>query len=164
MQRLGRLFLMTHCTPVCEAQSGDITGAILQLWPEDEKNLLYVAITRAKTNLVMNDLLKFELLQEYLLRLSTYAVGEALTCSSCGEDLSDSLVPGQIMVTEVAHTMSGHSYTPGAGLGSLGVEGQHQHPKQYFCSDCSSKKMPAFLVFIRVSGLSKKGVKRKRSD
>ena len=42
--------------------------------PEDEKNLLYVAITRAKTNLVMNDLRKFELLEEYLLRLSTYVV------------------------------------------------------------------------------------------
>ena len=64
----------------------------------------------------MNDLLKFELIHEYLLRLSTYVVGEALTCGSCGDDLSDSLVPGQIMVTEVAHTMSGHSYTPGAGL------------------------------------------------
>ena len=99
-----------------------------RLWPEDEKNLLYVAITRAKTNLVMNDLLKFELLQEYLLRLSPYVVGEALTCSSCGEDLSDSLVPGQIMVTEVAHTMSGHSYTPGAGISGVGGSAPASEP------------------------------------
>ena len=135
-------------------------------WPEDEKNLLYVAITRAKTNLVMNSILREELLDTFLYRLSTFRVGEgALTCGSdgCGVDLSDGLVPGQIMVTREAHTMSGHTYTPGAGLGSLGPGGQHQHPKLYFCSECSVGLMPSFRPFIQVAA-DKKGVKRKRRD
>ena len=142
-----------------------------RLWPEDEKNLLYVAITRAKTNLVMNSLLKEELLSMSLYSLTSYRLGEALTCGNekCGQDLSDSLVPGQVMVTRAAHSMSGHAhlYTPGAGLGSLGEGGasaaQHQHPKQYFCSKCSCSLMPAFKPFMKVSE-DKRGVKRKIHD
>ena len=45
-------------------------------WPEDEKNLLYVAITRAKNNLVMNNLVRDEIIgNDGLHRLITFRRG-----------------------------------------------------------------------------------------
>ena len=45
-------------------------------WPEDEKNLLYVAITRAKNNLMMNNLVRDEIIgNDGLHRLITFRRG-----------------------------------------------------------------------------------------
>ena len=135
-----------------------------RLWPEDEKNLLYVAITRAKTNFVMNSLVKDELLDQDLLRVMTYKVGVGSQCHAeqCAGDLSDSLAAGQLMVTREPHGLSGAVYCGAAGLGSLGsVTG---HPRQYYCSDCSGKIMPSFIKFLGAPSKEKRGVKRKNVD
>ena len=135
-----------------------------RLWPEDEKNLLYVAITRAKTNFVMNSLVKDELLEQDLLRMMTYKVGAGAQChgEQCAADLSDSLAAGQLMVTREPHSLSGAVYCGAAGLGSLSsVTG---HPRQYYCSECSGIIMPSFKKFLGAPSKEKRGVKRKNMD
>ena len=72
--------------------------------PEDEANLIYVAITRAKRSLVCNQFVKKDLLSSGdLSRVAYYRAeegtsGELEKCQSCPQDLSSSLETGQLVV------------------------------------------------------------------
>ena len=137
-----------------------------QMWPEDEKNLLYVAITRAKTNFVMNTLVREEILERNgLLKIVTFKIGESaqLQCAGddCDEDLSDSLTPGQIMVRRESSNLSSGVYFGGVGLG--GLNSVMKQSSALFCKTCSCRLMPSFRNFIDLPQDDKKrGMKRKR--
>ena len=136
------------------------------MWLEDEKNLLYVAITRAKTNFVMNTLVREEILERNVqLKIVTFKVGESiqLQCAEddCEEDLSDSLTPGQIMVKRESSNLSSGVYFGGVGLGGLNTV--LKQSSALFCKTCSCRLMPSFRNFIDLAqDESKRGVKRKR--
>jgi len=132
-------------------------------WPEDEKNLLYVAITRAKTNFVMNSLVLTEVISGYgLVKPTTFKPGETskLTCSKkdCQQDLSDSLLPGQLMIKKEAYSLSSGVYYGGVGLGSLNSVVEQQ--EKSYCKTCSFIISPVFNSFINFE----RGEKRKREN
>jgi len=132
-------------------------------WPEDEKNLLYVAITRAKTSFVMNSLVLDEVISGYgLVKPTTFKPGETskLVCSKkdCLQDLSDSLVPGQLMIKKEAYSLSSGVYYGGVGLGSLNSVVEQQ--ERLFCKTCSLVISSVFKSFINFE----RGIKRKRDN
>eukprot|EP00092_Neocalanus_flemingeri_P015188 GFUD01016405.1.p1 GENE.GFUD01016405.1~~GFUD01016405.1.p1 ORF type:complete len:854 (+),score=279.75 GFUD01016405.1:80-2641(+) len=133
---------------------------------EDEKNMIYVAITRAKTSLVMNTLVKEDILDgDGMDRVVVYkGRGETeLQCGNmdCSVDLSDSLVEEQVTVRTEAHSLSSGVYFGGVGLGGLNSE--LLRDSKTYCQACAGSRMPSFKQFVEVSLSSdKRGVKRKR--
>jgi len=135
----------------------------LQMVPEDEKNLIYVAITRAKTSLVMNTLVKEDILDgDGLDRVVVYKGGcTELQCGNmdCKVDLSDSLVEGQVTVRTMAHSLSSGVYFGGVGLGGLNSE--LVRDRQTYCQTCAGTRVPSYKRFLELES-GKRGMKRKR--
>jgi len=133
----------------------DVFGTVVV--SEDEKNLIYVAITRAKTSLVMNSLVKEDILRgDGLDRLVVYRGGESnLQCGDidCKVDLSDNLVLGQHSVRREAHAVSGS-----------GVEMYKVKEAKLFCQECAASRMPSFETFVIVGRSTNRGTKRKRTE
>jgi len=123
---------------------------------EDEKNLIYVAITRAKTSFVMNNLVKEDILNDDgVNRLVVYKGGETeVQCgdSDCKVDLSDNLVLGQLTLRREAYAMSGR----GSNTFNIKVT-----EAKTFCQECAAQRIPSFHRLV-VVGSEKRGVKRKR--
>jgi len=130
---------------------------------EDEKNLVYVAITRAKTTLVMNSLVKEDILDgDGLDRVVVYKGGGTdLQCGNmdCKVDLSDSLVLGQVTVRTVAHALSSGVYIGGVGLGGLNTDMVRE--ARTYCQACAGVRVPGWKRFVEVES-EKRGTKRKR--
>ena len=140
-----------------------------RLWPEDEKNLLYVAITRAKNNLVMNSLVRNEIVESEvsgLHRLSLYRQGEPVP-SSCGSGpeeckahLSKELLDTQLICRQEEFRLSTGAYSQGEGLG--GLNSDLLRASKLYCVDCSLKMFPLFRMFFNNKDASERGKKRKR--
>jgi len=133
---------------------------------EDEKNLIYVAITRAKTTLVMNSLVKEDILDgDGLDRVVVYKGGGTdLQCGNmdCKVDLSDSLVLGQVTVRTEAHALSSGVYVGGVGLGGLNSDMVRE--ARTYCQECAGVRRPGWKRFVEVESekSGKRGTKRKR--
>ena len=135
-------------------------------WPEDEKNLLYVAITRAKNNLVMNSLVRDEIIgKDGLHRLTTFQRGDSLP-ASCGEDncnkelSKDLLSPPQLLCRREDYRLSSGVYHEGLGLGGLNKD--ILRPSQLYCRGCSERVFPWFRKFFDDEIDTQRGTKRKR--
>jgi len=132
--------------------------------PEDEKNLIYVAITRAKSTLIMNTLVKEDIIVgDGLDKVVVYKRdGTELQCGNrdCKVDLSDSLVEGQVMVKTECHRMSSGVYVGGVGLG--GLFDMVKESKTY-CGECSASRVPSYRHFVHIEE-EKRGTKRKRGS
>jgi len=123
---------------------------------EDEKNLIYVAITRAKTSLVMNNLVKEDILNhDGLYRLVIYKGGESeMQCGfiDCKVDLSDNLKLGQLTVKREAYALSG------GGPNTYNIKVTEA---KTFCQECAAERIPSLHRFFKIDS-EKRGVKRKR--
>ena len=136
-------------------------------WPEEEKNLLYVAITRAKTTLVMNSLVRSEIVEtdvSGLHRLSLLSGGDQVpsSCGSrkdkCRDQLSKDLLTTRLLCRQEHYRLSSGTYSEGEGLG--GLNSDLLRDSKLYCSKCSEVKFPLFRTFIKSSGV--RGTKRKR--
>jgi len=123
---------------------------------EDEKNLIYVAITRAKTSLVMNALVREDILiDDGLYRLVVYKGGESeVQCGDidCKVDLSDNLVLGQHTLRREAYALSG------GGSNTFNIKAIEA---KTFCQGCTAQRIPPFHRLVMV-GSERRGVKRKK--
>ena len=137
-------------------------------WPEDEKNLLYVAITRAKNNLVMNSLVRDELVchdVSGLNRLNMFHPGDSVprTCAKgkdyCNVDPSKTLLETQLVCRQLEYKLSSGVYSEGEGLGALNCD--ILRASKLYCRDCSFKMFPLFGKFF-YNDDNKRGTKRKR--
>ena len=136
-----------------------------RFWPEDEKNLLYVAITRAKNNLVMNNLVRDEIVgQDGLQRLSIFQQGDSHppTCGQedCNVELSGDLGHSQLVCRIEDYKLSSGVYHEGVGLGGLNSDLLRQ--SKLYCRSCSVKTFPWFRKFFNEDSDTKRGAKRKR--
>ena len=134
-------------------------------WPEDEKNLLYVAVTRAKNNLVMNNLVRDEIIgSDGLHRLTVFQPGDPhpATCGqdNCNVQLSKRLHNQQLLCRVEQHKISSGVYHEGVGLG--GLNSDLLRPSKLYCRDCSEKAFPWFRQFFSDESDTKRGAKRKR--
>ena len=131
-------------------------------WPEDEKNLLYVAITRAKNNLVMNNLVRDEIIgKDGLHRLTTFRPGDSHPPScgqeNCNRELSKDLHQPQLLCLRGAYI---RSYNEGD---NEVFEGDYRFiPSQLYCTSCSLEVFPWFRKFFDGDIDQKRGTKRKR--
>jgi len=130
---------------------------------EDEMNLVYVAITRAKSCLVMNNLVKEDILEnDGLDKIVIYqGGGNEVQCDNaeCKVDLSDNLQQGQAMVRAEAHLMSSKELISRLASG-YAIEDLLKGPFSY-CLACSSTKLPSFRRFFETRQ-ENRGIKRKR--
>ena len=129
-------------------------------WPEDEKNLLYVAITRAKNNLMMNNLVRDEIIgNDGLHRLITFRRGDSParplvgtcrrpTCGqeNCNRELSKDLHRPQLLCRIEDYKLSSGVYHEGVGLG--GLNSHILRLSKLYCTSCSLEVFPWFREFF----------------
>jgi F-box protein 18 (helicase) len=135
----------------------DFPGPDLRQVAEDEANLIYVAITRAKTGLHLNGLVKRCLLTRSDFSLATYqsrtdrespaytALVEAFLCGQCDQLVSKAKDPR----------------TPGGQQQEQGMVCVDAVNGRRLCGKCSDASMP-HLAWFRLHSANQQGTKRRR--
>jgi len=141
--------------------------------PEDEKNLLYVAITRAKQTIVMNDIVKkFILNGEGLRKVIFYKSnnddGHPQQCSNpeCKVDLSDDLADGQLSLKEEEFMLFRRSATVSVDAEHITTSNAfelYKKKSQLYCSECTNSEMLYLKHFLQQKPITKTK-KRRRSE
>ncbi|PIK39666.1 putative F-box only protein 18 [Apostichopus japonicus] len=124
---------------VVPVEGGDVITEDINL-PEDEKNLIYVAVTRAKKSLMLNENLKKclgKISEHFKFPLSTKLFHDSETnsqCLDCGQAITSQQRVAMAKVWSVK-------------IGKVGSSLFHQHPTSdggFICSSCAHHHLPGF--------------------
>ncbi|XP_071816365.1 F-box DNA helicase 1-like isoform X3 [Apostichopus japonicus] len=124
---------------VVPVEGGDVITEDINL-PEDEKNLIYVAVTRAKKSLMLNENLKKclgKISEHFKFPLSTKLFLDSESngqCLDCGQAIASQQRVAMAKVWSVK-------------IGKVGSSLFHQHPTSdggFICSSCAHHHLPGF--------------------
>ena len=153
------------------AEYKDQSGLAISLknLPEDEKNLIYVAITRAKSCLVVNKLVDKEILSpasNMIIKVERMNMElemeldfeEEMTVKKCDNLRCKEVIEGQFVMKTTAYRSYGECLEGDSNFCNRVIGKMRE--MLYYCSECSAELMPHFEFVFGID--PNRGVTRKR--